>query len=94
MHFRNKYELKRMVDVKSDAKQTPAALSRKREAPASAWSYFFDDHRDDFNEYGAINTFVLYVEGQYRVLFASACLYLGGATADPLPAVQMHPPLQ
>lgn len=61
------------LDKKNDTKLKPAALSRKREAPVSAWSYFFDDHKGDYEEYGVFNAFVAYVDDQYKVHFAFDC---------------------
>lgn len=61
------------LDTKNDTKLKPAALSRKREDPVSAWSYFFDDHKGDYEEYGVFNAFVAYVDDQYKVRFAFDC---------------------
>ncbi|KAK8814974.1 hypothetical protein WA556_007011 [Blastocystis sp. ATCC 50177/Nand II] len=54
------------LSEQNDTKLKPAALSRKREAPVSAWSYFFDDHKGDYEEYGVFNAFVAYVDDQYK----------------------------
>lgn len=61
------------MKVKDNTEQSAAAPSRKREASESTWSYFFDDHRGDFNEYATLNDFVSYVEDQYKVQFAFDC---------------------